>query len=156
MRARCGRSLLRRKIRSRLKRYALNHNFIRWARTRGIPIIGSTTLLLSRRGHNDFRVLDPINYSSEDSVLLIEIRLSFQRDVPLAVRSVNVARARGAERPALVRNVAEFRRDIWIRRIARAPGGGVTTFSQRIAALNNSQVRIDPVDGGAIKDFLIN
>src|SRR5437763_16493012 len=146
MRARLRALLLRRKIRSRLKRHALNHNLIRW----------SLASRLRRRGHNYFCILNPIDHFAEDRVLLIERRLFLKRDEPLTVCAVNVAGARRAERPAFVKNVAELRRDIWIRRIARAPDGGVSTFSQRIAALDNSQIRIDPVDGGAIKEFLIN
>src|SRR2546430_11168471 len=138
--------LLRRKIRSRLKRHALNHNLI----------CRPLAPRLRRRGHNYFCVLNPIDHFTEDRVLLIERRLFLERDEPLTVGAVDITRARGAERSTLVRNVAELRRHIWIRRIASAPGGGVTTFSKRIAALNDPQVRVDPGDCRAIKELRIN
>ena len=141
------RALLRsRKVRSRLKRHALNHNLIRR------PLAPRCR----RRGHDHFRVLDPIDHFAKDRILLIERRLFLERDKPLTVRAVNIARAGRAQSSPLVRNVAELRRNIWIGRIARAPGGCVTALRQRIAALDDSQIRINPMNRGAIKKLFID
>ena len=99
------------KIRTRLQRHTLNNNFVR----------RSLAALLGRRGHNHFCVLNPIDHFSKHCVLLIKRRLLLERDEPLTVRAVNVVRARCAERTPLVRDVAELRGHIRIRRTPSAP-----------------------------------
>src|SRR5438477_8788675 len=104
------RALLR-KIRSRLERHTLDHDFVS----------GSLTALLSRRGHDHFGVLNPIDDFPKHRVLLIKRRLFLERDKPLTVRAVNVLRARRTKRSTLVGNVAELGGHIRVRRTSGAP-----------------------------------
>src|SRR6266403_4577431 len=97
--------LLSREIRAWLESHTLNHNFVRRPGT-------------SRFGggaHDDFGILDSVDDAAKDSVLLVERRLLFQRDEPLAVGAVDVIRARRAQRPSLIWNVAELSGHIRIR-----------------------------------------
>src|SRR6266581_3926738 len=93
---------------------------------------------------------------AKDRVLPVERRLLFQRDEPLAVGSIDVVRARGAECATLVRDVTEFRRHVRIRRIACAPHCRVTPFRLGITALNNAELRIDTMDRRAVIEMFVD
>src|SRR5438046_5749847 len=99
------------KTRTRLQGHTLNQNLVR----------GSFGSLLGGRVHDHVGVVDAVDHAAKDRVLLVERRLLFQRDEPLAVRSVYVVGACSAERATLVRDVTEFGRHVRIRRISRAP-----------------------------------
>src|SRR5713226_745568 len=101
---------LLRKVRPRLQRYTLNHNLVRRLRTS----------CFGRRTHDDLSVLDAVNHATEHRVLLVKGRLLLERDEPLTISAIDITGARGAQSPALVRNVAELRRHVRIRRIAGA------------------------------------
>src|SRR5882672_2458112 len=136
MRALLGRSLLLWKIRARLECHTFNHNFC----------CGPGRSLIGWRAHDDFGVVEAVDYPSKDRILFVERRLFFQSDEPLAVCSVNVAGAGRAQRAALVRNIAELRLHVWIRRVAGTIDRRVISFRQRIAALDNPETRVDTMN----------